>query len=283
MGLTKTITRKTLPRGMRNWLRSPMQSLHWGWCEFQAGMGRLAWVDLREDWRFRSHPGAEPFAYHVQNDDPEQRREFDGFVARCTPGMRLFDLGAHFGLFSLAALHYGGSSAESVAVDPSPLAMRMVAFQAKVNKVADRLYTRLAAAGADVGTTSMVAAGIESAGYFVSPTVGHPLGEQTCVPTVSVDALASEFGRPTHLKIDVEGAEWSVLQGAAATLLRADAPMIFLELHNEILRERGDDPCRILDHLQERGFRLLNDCDEPIQPDATLAPPVVRLVAEPIR
>lgn len=283
MGLTKTIARKAIPRGVRNWLRSPLQSMHWAWYEVQAGVGRSAVVDLREDWRFRSHPGAVPFSYHAQNDDPEQRRQFDGFISRCTPGMRFFDLGAHFGLFSLAALHYGGARVESVAVDPSPLAIRMVSFQAKVNKVSDRLHTRLAAAGAEVGTTLMVAAGIESAGYFVPPTNEHPPEEQTRVPTVSVDALASEFGHPTHLKIDVEGAEWSVLQGAAATLLRADAPMIFLELHNEILRERGDDPCRILDHLQERGFRLLNDCDEPIQRDATLAPPVVRLVAEPIR
>jgi len=280
MQLMKAVSRKALPRGLRNWLRSPLQSLQWARFEFQAGMGWLSAVDLRDDWHFRSHPAAMPFAYHVQVDDPEQRREFDEFVSRCSPGMRLFDLGSHFGVFSLAALHYGGPAARSVAVDPSPLAIRMVSFQARANNVEDRLHLRLAAAGTAGGMTSMVAAGIESAGYFVPLSVDHPPAEQTRVPTVSVDELAAEFGPPTHLKIDVEGAEWSVLQGAEATLRRSDAPVIFLELHNDILRRRGDDPWRVLEQLQSRCYRVLEDDGRPISPETTLDRPVVRVIAE---
>jgi len=283
MQLMKAVSRKTLPRSVRNWLRSPLQSLQWARYELQAGMGWLSSVGLRDDWRFRSHPAAMPFAYHAQIDDPEQRREFDVFVSRCSPGMRLFDLGSHFGIFSLAALHYGGPTAEAIAVDPSPLAIRIVSFQAMANGVENRLHTQLAAAGMESGTTSMVAAGIESAGYFVPLTNDHPAAEQTRVPTVSVDELTAKFGRPTHLKIDVEGAEWSVLQGARATLEGSDAPVIFLELHNDILSGRGDDPAEVLELLQSWNYRVVEDDDHAIPREDMLASPVARLVAEPMR
>jgi len=283
MSLTKTITRKVVPRTARNWIRSPIRSLRWGWYDARARIGWLKSLELREGWRLRSHPAAVPFAYFAQVDDPEQRKEFDGFIARATPNMRLFDLGAHFGLFSLAAVHYGGPTAEAVAVDPSPLAIQMIAFQARVNSVRDRLQTRLAAAGAATGKTSLVAAGIESAGYFVPPTPDHPAAEQTTVPMLTVDGLAAEVGRPTHLKIDVEGAEGEVLSGAEATLSRGDAPIVFLELHNDILQSRGDDPQEVLRRLQHFGYRLLDDRDEPFEFRAAKNRAVVRLVAEPIR
>jgi len=281
MGLTKTITRRVLPRPARNWLRSPRQSLRWAWSELQAKGGWLKTVELRDGWRFRSHPAALPFAYHAQIDDPAQRKEFDGFVARCTPGMRLFDLGAHFGLFSLAALHFGGAESEAVAVDPSPLAIRMIAFQARANDVTDRLRTRLAAAGATRGTMALVAAGIESAGYYVPPTGDHPAAEQSKVPTVSADSLAEEFGPPTHLKIDVEGAEGEVLDGAALTLRGVNPPFVFLELHNDILKSRGANPLHVLERLLQANYRLLDGNDRPIVPAMAVGPPVVRLVGEP--
>jgi FkbM family methyltransferase len=283
MGLTKNLTRRVLPRQARNWLRSPRQSLRWAWCDLQAKGGWLTTVELRDGWRFRSHPAALPFAYHAQIDDPEQRSEFDGFVSRCTPGMRLFDLGSHFGLFSLAALHYGGAKAEAVAVDPSPLAIRMVAFQAEANGVAARLRTKWAAAGDAPGTMALVAAGIESAGYFVPPTGDHPSAEQTTVPMVSVDSLAEEFGPPTHLKIDVEGAEGGVLDGAAATLRGFNPPVVFLELHNDILKSRNEDPLDVLGRLNDAGYRLLDVSDRLVDPVTIRRPPVVRLVGEPSR
>ena len=57
-------------------------------------------------------------------DSEETRLEMDGFIRRCTPGMVLVDVGDHYGMFTLTALHYGGASARVVAVDPSPVCTR---------------------------------------------------------------------------------------------------------------------------------------------------------------
>lgn len=50
-----------------------------------------------------------------------------------------------------------------------------------------------------------------------------------CVPTVSVDWLAEQLGPPSFIKVDVEGAEMAVLDGAAGTL-RAHRSRLLVEV-----------------------------------------------------
>ena len=55
------------------------------------------------------------------------------------------------------------------------------------------------------------------------------------VPTVTIDAVAERLRlQPDVLKIDVEGAELSVLKGALDTL-RKSRPIILIEIHSEEL------------------------------------------------
>ena len=71
----------------------------------------------------RSRHSAFHRGYSWCTSDDELIEELDSFIAHCRRGMVLFDVGAHFGVFSLAALHYGGPDAIAVAVDPSPAAV----------------------------------------------------------------------------------------------------------------------------------------------------------------
>lgn len=83
-------------------------------------------LEIRPGWVLRAHPLAVRCVYMSQIRDLEQRAELDAFLARCSPGMQLLDVGCHFGVFSLAALHYGGPTARAVAVDPSHTATTML-------------------------------------------------------------------------------------------------------------------------------------------------------------
>ena len=111
----------------------------------------------------------------------------------------------------------------------------------------------------------------------------RPARDITLVPTVTIDALAAEYRvTPTHLKIDVEGDEASVLAGARATLTAGGRrPTVFLELHNDILRARGEAPGRVLQELGAWGYRLEAPSGAPLTADAAVRPRVTRLVALP--
>lgn len=68
-------------------------------------------------------------------------------------------------------------------------------------------------------------------------------------------ALDQQPVYPTHMKIDVEGAELEVLQGATS-ILRKEKPMIFLEYHPEKISEFGGSFDQIQSILLENGYDL---------------------------
>jgi FkbM family methyltransferase len=276
----KKLLRATTPRHVRNWLRSPGKSAEWLWNEARHLAGGDAVVEMRPGWFVRCHPSAYDFAYYAQIGDAEQVSEFDGFISTCRPAMALFDVGAHFGLFSLAALHFGGAEARAVAVDPSPTAARMMRIQAKLNGVGGRMSIEQASVGDSDGWQEMVATGVNGAGYFLPPG-DHAGRELTKTIATTLDGLVERHGvTPTHVKIDVEGAEASVLRGGRRLLAAEQPPLLFLEVHNEIVREHSGDPSETLKLLNRHGYRVFANDMLPLDEDYILSKPLLRVIAK---
>ena len=99
------------------------------------------------------------------------------------------------------------------------------------------------------------------------------------VQAVTIDQMALEFGTPTHLKIDVEGHEAAVLRGGRSTLQRF-SPLLFLELHNEMVVSAGENPYVTLNELTQLGYDTFALSGEAIDADAILARPIIRIVAK---
>jgi FkbM family methyltransferase len=170
----------------------------------------------------------------------------------------------------------------AVAVDPSESAVRMLRRMARLNATGDRLRIIRAAVAAAEGVTDVVDAGVVAAGYAVRPGAAHPASERTVVPAVTVDGLCARLElRPTHLKIDVEGFEADVLRGARATLRAADRPLVFIELHHEIVRQGGSDPAAAIRELQDARYGLFDVYGAPAFAEALLSQNLVRVVARP--
>jgi FkbM family methyltransferase len=267
------------PRAVRNWLRSPTLSARWLWDGARYSFGITSVVEIRPGWRLTCHPAAYRCAYFAQKNDPEQIAEFDGFD-KLSPGAILFDLGAHFGLFSLAALPYGGPTSLAFAVDPSPVAVSFLNIQAGLNHYENRLQVVQAAVSDRAGRQGMVAVGVLASGYYVAPTPEHPTSEQMETRSVTLDSLVDELGvEPTHLKIDVEGYEAAVLRGGQKLLSQTAAPIIFIEIHNQIVRDLGGDAAATLKLLRDYGYHTFTSDRAPVIHDKLLSESLVRLIA----
>jgi FkbM family methyltransferase len=276
----KKVTRALVPRAIRNWLRSPSASAKWAWDGIKFSCGIKKVVEMRPGWSLICHPAAYRCAYYAQQSDPEQRAEFDGFINNSSQGMILFDVGAHFGLFSFASLHYGGPGARAIAIDPSPTAIRFLTVQAKLNQTDDRLRIFQASVGDQTGRQRMISVGVLASGYYVAPTEGHSASELSETSSVTLDCVADELKiSPTHIKIDVEGFEAAVLRGGQKIFSRVPAPIIFLEAHNQMVRESGGNPAETLILLRDYGYQTFTSAGLPIGEDEILNKPLIRIIA----
>lgn len=167
-----------------------------------------------------------------------------------------------------------------MAVDPSPMAIRFLRCQAELNSVVDRIALIRACLADHDGFLNMVDCGVLSAGYFVPPDNGHQEGEITAVRSLTVDSLVDEMDFvPTHIKIDVEGAEASVLRGACSVLAE-ESPVLFVELHNAMVSSRGGNPQEAISLLQQSGYELFDSTGNILVAEQIVTNSLLRVVAK---
>ena len=232
-------------------------------------MGRGPDVEYssRAGLRFRCPQAAIEGSFHLIEHDPDQVAEFDEFLTELGQHKNPFmlDIGCHFGIFTFGMLCRCGPGSRAVAVDPSPVACRMVEHIAKGND------------GATPGELEMIDAGIASSGYFVLPG-DQPQKDRIRVPIRTIDDLVAEFGTPDLIKIDVESFEGDVLKGGSKTLGEHRC-ILFLELHNKMARDRGADPEMALKTLRAFGYNRISLGGRDLTDKELLEVDLVRVVA----
>ncbi len=274
----KRIIRTIVPRGARNWLRSPAKSVEWLWDSLRFSLGASKKLVLLPGWALVCHPRVYKTFVRSQLNDPEESAEFRTFVRHCDSSMQLFDIGASYGAFSLVAAHFGGTA---LAVDASPIATRFLRLQTRLNGYEKNIRVVEACVSDSEGETEMLCAGVFSDGYYRMASK-RPRRELTKTRALTIDQLADQFGPPTHIKIDVEGYEGAVLRGAGRTLTRF-APLLFLELHNEMIRAEGNDPNYVLDYLAEMKYEMFSIDLAKFDRRATSQNPISHLLGKPYK
>lgn len=245
------LVRTLVPRSIRNWLRSPSKSLHYVTDRVAYAIGASPTVSPADGWSVRCHPAAKEH-FDVFRTDAVQASELDAFIRHCPQGIRLLDVGAHYGFFAVAAMHYGGPSARVVCVEASPGAFKILRSTLELNHCLDRVGLLNVAMGSVDGVLPMLTTGPMGGDYFIVPT--EERSDTILVPQRTLASVLNETGFvPTHLKLDIEGFEFEVIESGVEVLRRLH-PLLFLELHGTALEARGRDPEKVIQMLREAGY-----------------------------
>lgn len=243
-----------LPRAFRNFLRAPVRTLKHQALSLKYTIFRnYAVSQIRPEWKIFCHPLCAEF-FNSYQLDPESQEEIENFIYYASPGMTLLDIGCHFGLFTLAALHYGGPLSKVIAVDPSLEISLLFLANVKLNHLEERVHFLQAAVG-NASKIPMVTTGAFGL-YMMAAVLNHPDAQN--VRGMTLPEIADAFAlNPTHVKIDVEGYEQNVINGAK-NYLSKHRPVIFLELHNKLIRNAGQRPQDLLTDLREIRYIFKN-------------------------
>jgi FkbM family methyltransferase len=170
------------------------------------------------------------------------------------PGQVVFDVGANIGYYTLLASRQVGPSGRVVAFEPSP---RNISYLHRHLALNHATNVMLVPAGcSDRNGLAAFDAGRDCAtGHLLEPA-SHANGHRDLVPTVALDEIVRESGLvPDVLKIDVEGAEMLVLEGAAHTI-GTMRPIVLLGAHSAALRSACTS------FLAARGYGEPSVCEE---------------------
>jgi FkbM family methyltransferase len=180
-----------------------------------------------------------------------ERRSLHSFVGRIRAGQTVWDVGAHVGLYTLPSARACGPGGRVFAFEPMPRNVRHLRRHVSLNELRNVVIVE-AAVGREAGRLRMTDGG-SSSECHVDPDGGLE------VTAIALDQwrAASDAPVPSLVKIDVEGAEVDVLEGARETLAR-HRPPIYLSLHGETQRRA----CRAL--LTRWGYRVSSG--EPSRP-----------------
>jgi FkbM family methyltransferase len=193
--------------------------------------------------------------------DPEMVDEFVGFMKLASNAKILWDVGALFGLFSLA-FTLRGTGRRALAFEPNPSSRTKLEECLRLNPTA-----KVQVFDCAVGLPDTVVEFERGFHYTaISESPARPGEEDSgqietvAVKTMSIDELIERnVDPPDIIKIDVEGHEFDVLLGARKLLL-AKKPLLSIELHPGLLERRGTSGLAIAEYLEDAGY-IFHDTD----------------------
>jgi len=147
------------------------------------------------------------------------------------PGMRVLDVGAHVGYFTLLLSTLVGPEGRVYALEPNPLNLAKLRAMLAVNGLTNVAVFPVAATDR-TGEGEFVTERTGQMGHLALGSCPREAQSLVVVQTARIDDLAREhkIGRIDLIKIDVEGAERQVLHGMAE-LLAASKPIVICEWH----------------------------------------------------
>jgi len=179
--------------------------------------------------------------------------ETELFCQSIKPHMTILDVGANLGYYSLVAAKILNGTGQVIAFEPVPRNYQLFLKSIQRNQFKNIILVREALSNIN-GTREVF---LDTRNYGACSFSEKNVGESSpiTVETLTLDSCLSKLGvhRVDLLKVDVEGAEALVLEGAKQTLQQTR--LIFMEFWPEAIRNLHQDPAMFLKELS-RNFTV---------------------------
>ena len=197
------------------------------WVTVQVGLGEGLWMRL--DPRYEESYRTAEYERAVQEFLVENLRGGDTF----------YEVGAHIGFLSLGAARLVGPEGEVVAFEADPENAARIEEHLRRNSLAQAHVVPRAvwSYGGRLRFERASSLSSRNTGAVQQDSSTDHGSEVIEVEAIALDDYIEGRRSPSLIKIDVEGAEWHVLSGAAR-LLSESGPLLLCEIHSaEIARE----------------------------------------------
>lgn len=197
--------------------------------------------------------GASRLTYYFGVSEPELFRVYNELLR---PKMIVVDAGANIGLHALFFSKRVGEGGKIYAFEPAKNIFRRMMEHIKNNQVAN-IEGLCLALGARQGTAAVVDNEEDTSRTFLRCSPPNS-GETPTAAVETLDAFAKIRGleRIDFLKIDVEGFESEILEGALSLLTRQAIKVIQIELDERSLNRAGSEKSSVVSLLIEKGYSL---------------------------
>lgn len=171
-------------------------------------------------------------------------------VARRSPGGLMIDVGANYGYFALlwASLHPAN---RAIAFEPAPANAAALSANIADNGFASRIEVIPAAVGRERGEVRFSQNTEQSGWSRISETEAN--GQ--ALPLVTLDeSLPAARGAIALLKIDTEGHDWAVLEGASGLFASRRVEVVVFECDTS--EYNGEQGVRLQSLARQHGYRI---------------------------
>jgi len=167
------------------------------------------------------------------------------------PGMVAVDVGAHVGYFTRIFSSAVGPAGKVFAFEPHPVNF---GFLKKNTRRLKNTVLIQAAVASQNGQLTLYESSVGSGSHSLH-TGRYPVSQELDVKSVTLDAYFGDR-RINLIKIDVEGAELEVLEGAKNILGRSDAPALVIEFAPGVIRSLGFNPADLIRRIRGFGYQI---------------------------
>lgn len=185
-----------------------------------------------------------------------ERDTFEAIQKLMIKGRCFLDVGGNIGLISLMVNQICSGDVAIHIFEPSPDNFELLKYNIVINGINATLNN--VAVSSEDGTTITINIYEDQAYNSVYMLNRVPFKAKIEVPVLSIDGYIEKSGIVPDtielIKIDVEGYEYNVLQGASR-LLTEYSPKILCEISHENLSQSGLSPYDVISSLLSYGFR----------------------------